>query len=322
MELLSNSFVSSKVDPTIGDRLLGGNLWSQSCACGFTGIVPGPKIYFDPKMNLCVFVCDGDRESLIDEFHNLLDASSSQIPNGDLQHIKANPFQIVIGLPALAKIVYALTHGFDCHRFAIGFCEEPLLFIGMFLVPAKFYRLAGKHQEAYMIVHTAYELGYRDSRLHRELGAYAFTAGKLDSAEQFLTESIRMTNQQSHNWQKIVIPQGSLFKIDDEVNLPILTDSVRALAEQKRPEFCFDNSTLGKIGGTLLAIYNQTANDLGPHPKLSHYQGHIDFILKTILKDNNTDADQLVREIKETQTAVAENLRFEDWARCGLMKSS
>jgi hypothetical protein len=314
-------YVSIAKHPEKKQSLLKGDLGVHRCSCGFAGIVSIPMIYNDEKKHLCVFICDGDRDTLVDEFHALLTHLRPLIGDSEYNSILQRPFQIIIGLAQVARVVYALDHDVYCYRMSPGLSEAPTFDDIFFLIAAKYYRLINRHDAAFAIARVPFDFGYRSPRLLRELGAYAFSVNKLDEAEEFLLATERRRKELSHVWEQIVVPEGMVTKISDEVALKNLSESIKPSYQQLRPECGIDNYQLSRIAGTLLAIFDNAIKELNLSGELILYQGFIEHKVEQFLKNEADEKEILTTIIKETKGFVHRRMEADDWPMVGLTKA-
>lgn len=299
-------FLVSK-EPRIKDLLLEGNLGLHTCkSCGFTGITCIPMIYDDPENDLFVYVCDGDRDTLIEEFHAFLAGIRPEMTTYDYERAISRPFQIVVGLQMLARIVFSLNNDLFCYRMTPGLTEAPMFDHIHFLIIAKEYRLAGRHNEAYEIVRESLKFRYSNSSLKRELGAYALSAGKLADAERYLCEAQELYRKNSHFWEQIVPGEGIVTKIPEEVSLPKLTQKMRPIHQKSRPECSLSIQELAELAGTLLGLFDKAIDKFGEHLQLRLSRKFVQHQLKQLLMDHKEQRRSLKKIVAGAQIKQVE----------------
>ena len=284
-------YFSVEKNPEIKEQLLAGLLGCHKCeGCGFVGFVSMPMIYDDRAVNLLVYVCDEDRESLVQEFHALLEYCRNDLTEEMYEEALSRPFQIVLGPNTLARIVYALENGIYCYRMTDGLDERAPFDKGDFLVIAKHYRLAGENEEAFQILQVAAKFRTGDPYFYRELGAYAFTAGHLEKAEEFLLLAEQLQKKRSHILQKIVPAEGPITKIPEGVALPKLSEKMKTIYESLRPELFLSDEQLAVLAGTLLGEFDRAVEKLEYTEELKFYREHAEYEFQRLLdkKANET----------------------------------
>lgn len=316
-----NRYVNTVKNPEVKYELLNGTLGIHTCSCGFKGITSIPMIYHDPNRNLCVYVCDNDRDTLIDEFHELLDNQKSIIEIDDYNSILKSPFQIVVRFGYLAKIVTALEQNIFCYRMTPGISEVEKVPNTFFLKIANFYSLSKKHFEAFVIAHIPYEFGYREPSLLRELGAYAFSAGLLDQAENFVLASDRRNDELSHVWQQIVVPDGVVTKIPEEATLKCLEKSVRPKYQSLRPECNLDDQHLAQLCGILIVLFEKSNKQFGRPFELELYQEFIEHRTEELIKNQKSslDREKIIDLIERTKLIVNKKLKSSMWPKTNFL---
>ena len=281
-------YFSTLRTPKVKEELLRGQLGYHKCdSCGFTLAFSYPIVYDDPSSNLLVFVCDDDRETLIDEFHSLLAScrNKHEMTKGEYDKALTRPFQIIVGLDTLARVVSTVDNGVFCYRSTPGLSEAPMFDRVILLVVAKEYRQAGRDGDAYEVIRQGAKFPCSDPGFFRELGAYALTAGFFEDAYEALRLSEKLAKERSHVWEQIVPSEGMITKIPEEVALPKLEARMKKIYRAMRPECLLTDEELVELAGTIVAWIERAIQELGDSQELSFYEGHTLLELGRLLKD-------------------------------------
>jgi hypothetical protein len=292
-----DQFISAKVKG-VRSRILSGEIGLHKCnQCDLIGIVPIQLIYEDSELDLLTFVCDGDRESLIDEFHDLLDICASEMGEAQYREILRRPFEIVVGIPTLASIIHAKLQGVYCYISTPGLSEVPDFDDNNFLIVAKYYRLAGRHLEAYKAVRESTRFPNSDPGFYRELGAYAYTANCLQEAEAALVKADELQQQFSHVFRQIVPAEGMLTKIPSEIALNKLTAKIKPLYQSMRPECSLSPNELADLAGTLAGVMERALQDIGSENDIEFFLGFVKTNFEAICNRNGLEQRESLEEI-------------------------
>ncbi|MBI5385123.1 MAG: hypothetical protein HZA90_10595 [Verrucomicrobia bacterium] len=301
-EIQVRVYISITCEPDAKQRLLDGEVNTHRCAqCNSIGVVAIPMVYNDPAHGLCVFVCYEDGASLIDEFHAFLETIRLHISADEYSDILERPFQIVIGLQHLARIIAALDAGVFCYRMTPGISEASQLDDHFFLIVAKYYRITKHHAAAYAAVKLAYDFNYRDPSFMRELAAYAFSAGDLDGAEAFLEVAEERGRLLRHVWEQIVVPEGMVTKIPDEIALKKLSERITPEYKKLRPECCLSDEVLAEVAGTLIGLYQRALSELGDQWELKFYDEHLHHRVQQFLTNAKDERNRLERIVVDAK---------------------
>ncbi len=135
-----------------------------------------------------------------------------------------------------------------------GVTEQEMVSGHLFPQLAAIYVSQTSDLQALRVMQLAATFPSRDPSLFRELGAYAYTVGELDLAEDALLRSKEFSAERSHLWEKIAPTEGGYTRIPDEVRLPILEAKMKRVYEALCPENHLSPEQRTSLAGVLDGI--------------------------------------------------------------------
>lgn len=233
--------------------LLSGQLGIHSCSgCDFVGFAAIPLLWDDPEHDLLTMLIDEDRDTLLEEFEDLLEVCRADMGEEAFEQARRRPFQIVNSPIALCEMVAAEEVGHYCYRSTPGLTQADEFDAMPVIMAAKVLRQAGRLDEAYDMLRRLDRFPTSSPHFHQELGAYAFDVGDDEVARAALLEAKRLQSEFSHVYQQVIPSQGVITKTPEGINLKKLAQEAKRQYSAMRPELNLNPARRAELGGELM----------------------------------------------------------------------
>ncbi len=299
---ISQRYLAADVDLSVRYRHRKGNAAPLTCeACQKSFAIALPVIYDDPDYNLLVFVCTADSETLIDEFHRLLESCRESIGGQRYQQALRRPFQTVLGWHGLGCLIRTAQDNPPGAR-RIRPVVNSFLYMNMFVEAAHANDAGGNPRRCFDIMVRSARYPIYEPELLRIFSKGAREAGYHTHADALSTAADNVRGGNSHVWELPVVSEALVNQVPEYLRFPLMQSRLREAYNVIRPDGYLWPELESEVGGLACGFLEIAKEEFGKSLPLLAYAAKVEKQFNRLLGETQADGrDALIAIFMKTR---------------------
>lgn len=260
----ADRYLSPDLNPAVPDQCSTGLPPLFFCkSCGKSRALPLPAIYDDPAHRLLTFICMEDSETLIHEFHDLLESCREVMGESRYDQAWRRPFQITIGWAGFSRILNAVRNESVSPVMRLWPKLKGFVYENMFLRAAQANDIAGHGERAFEIIVRSATYPIYSADTLRTLSEEANERGLHSHARALAQAADSAATRSPHIWEKIMVSEGAVTTIPEDIQLPKMEANLRYAYDLIRPDGYLWSDLEAEVCGLAVGYLERVVQEAG-----------------------------------------------------------